>query len=230
MKVCINKIAGICLITLVAVAFQNASAAKVQLEKKAHIYDSNDNPPHSSISELGYGKLRFGDQYPEGEIPYMTNDVWISTRYEPMYGSRNIKDDNGFAIAMKRYYRDGKGLFSIDLSPGAESGVLPPEGYDEALRRFENFKIKVSRELSMPLPNTQIEVSKDRYDETIVKNRDDEKEGAAKGNHFSREWTVFTVPSFEYKGIRISIRSTAWTDCPTTIHMHMQKMDDEKQK
>ena len=190
----------------------------------------SDNTPHSSISELGYGKLRFGDRIPADEVPYMTNDVWVSTRYEPMYGSRDIKDDHGFAIAMKRYYRDGKGLFSIDLSPGAikKSGV--PEGYDEALRKFENFKVKISRELSMPLPNTRIVVPKDKYDETIVKNKNDEKEGEAQGKHFSHEWTVFTVPSFEYKGIRISIRSTAWTDCPTTIHMHMQKMKNEKQE
>lgn len=185
--------------------------------------------PHSIISEFGYGKLRFGDQMPADEVPYSTNDISVSTRYEPMYGSREIKDDNGFAIAMKWYYLNGQGLYEIDLSPGA-GGSLPPEGYDEAFRKFDEFKGKLEKELSISLPDIQIDVSKDEYDKTIVEHKEKEAEEAANGRNVSCEWTVFSIPSFDYKGVRFFIRCTAWTKYPTTIHMNMRKIVDEQKR
>ena len=183
----------------------------------------------AGVSQFGYGPFRFGDQMLSTDVPMQTNDTAIITRYEPIYGSRETKDELGFSIAMRWYTKSGGGLYEIDLSPGAEAGSGKPEGFDAALRKFEAFKAKLKARLGVELPPTQIVVKKEDYLGLIETKKRAEKEGREKGRCFASEWTVFSVPTFDYWGTQIALRSTAWTDCPTTIHMNMRRIDHAAQ-
>ena len=177
------------------------------------------------ISEFGYGPYRFGDQIGTNDVSYHATEHWASTRYEPIYGSRSTKDEYGFSIAMRCYRKDGRGLFSIDLGPGTLAGSAPSDNYDTAFKKFTEFIAKIEHDLGITMPQPKIMVPKDEYDATMEQYRAKEAAENAKGRHVSYEWTVFVVPDFDYKGTRIGIRSTAWTDCPTTIHMNMRRDD-----
>lgn len=192
------------------------------------VFTLSVNAECSLISELGYGPYRFGEQIGTNNISFHSTEHWVSTRYEPIYGSRDIKDEYGFALAMRGYRKDERGLFSIDLSPGATAGISPPECYDEALAKLLEFIAKVESDLGITIPSPTILVPKDEYDGKIAEKRAKEAEERTKGNHISCEWTVFVVPDFDYKGTLIGIRSTAWTDCPTTIHMNMRRYEKRK--